>query len=192
MLMIDEAHSVGVVGASGRGVAEHFGVPRDAAEFWSGTLSKAFASFGGYVAGAGLVIRYLRYTAGGFVFSAGLPPADAAAALAALQIMRAEPERAHRVQENARLFCDLARQAGLDTGLAGGSPVVPVFIRDEDRTLRLALRLHERGINVNPVVYPGVARGEERLRFFVTASHSAEQIRRTIEILAGEFASSTT
>lgn len=192
MLMVDEAHSVGVVGATGRGVAEHFGVPRDAAEFWTGTLSKAFASFGGYVAGTGLVIRYLRYAAGGFVFSAGLPPADAAAALAALQIMRAEPERARRLQRSARLFRDLARRAGLDTGLAGDSPVVPVFVRDEDRALRLALRLHERGINVNPVVYPGVARGEERLRFFVTATHSAEQIRHTIEVLAGEYVKSAT
>ena len=187
MLMVDEAHSIGVVGATGRGIAEHLGTGRGAAEFWTGTLSKALASFGGYVAGDRVAVRFLRYSAPGFVFSAGLPPADAAAALAALRVLRDEPERVGRVQGNAAAFRDLARQAGLDTGLAGDSPVVPCFIRDEERTLRVARALLDRGINVNPVVYPGVARGEERLRFFVTASHSAEQIRRTVAILAEEY-----
>ena len=186
MLMVDEAHSIGVVGETGRGIAEHLGTGRGAAEFWTGTLSKALASFGGYVAGDRVAVRFLRYSAPGFVFSAGLPPADAAAALAALRVLRDEPQRVRRVQGNAALFRDLARQAGLDTGLAGDSPVVPCLIRDEERTLRVARALLDRGINVNPVVYPGVGRGEERLRFFVTASHSAEQIRRTVEILAEE------
>lgn len=187
MLMVDEAHSIGVVGATGRGIAEHLGTGRGAAEFWTGTLSKALASFGGYVAGDRVATRFLRYSAPGFVFSAGLPPADAAAALAALWVLRDEPDRVGRVQGNAAAFRDLARQAGLDTGLAGDSPVVPCLIRDEERTLRVARALLDRGINVNPVVYPGVARGEERLRFFVTASHSAEQIRRTVAILAEEY-----
>lgn len=124
-LMVDEAHSLGVLGATGRGLQEHFGVASSDVDIWMGTLSKALASCGGYLAGSAALIEYIKYTAPGFVFSVGMTPANAAAALAALSILEAEPERIDRLQSNARLFLSEAQAAGLDTHLAMGSAVIP-------------------------------------------------------------------
>ncbi|MGT2527094.1 aminotransferase class I/II-fold pyridoxal phosphate-dependent enzyme [Streptomyces nojiriensis] len=186
LLMIDEAHSIGTTGATGRGVGEHFGVDRGAVELWSGTLSKAFASCGGYVAGSRAVVEYLRYTAPGFVFSAGTTPADAAASLTALRVLRAEPERVARLAENAALFVRLARAEGIDTGESDGTAIVPCIVGDSAKALRLAEAMFRQGVSVNPILYPAVPEELARLRFFVTCEHTPDQIRRTVSVLARE------
>lgn len=188
LLMIDEAHSLGVLGAAGGGVGEHFGVDRADVELWSGTLSKSLASCGGYVAGSRELIQYLKYTTPGFIFSAGMTPANAAAALAALRQMRAEPEALATLQRNAELFLELARAAGVDTGDSEGTPIVPCIVGDSLKTLKLSTALLRRGINVNPILYPAVPEELARLRFFVTSCHSEEQIRYAVTALAEELA----
>ena len=110
LLMIDEAHSMGVLGPTGRGIAEHCGVDRGDVDIWMGTFSKSFGSCGGYISGCKALTEYLRYTAPGFVFAAAMPPPSAAAALASLRLLEAEPQRVARLRENARLFLALARQ----------------------------------------------------------------------------------
>jgi 8-amino-7-oxononanoate synthase len=188
LLMIDEAHSLGVLGAAGGGVGEHFGVDRADVELWSGTLSKSLASCGGYVAGSRELIQYLKYTTPGFIFSAGMTPANAAAALAALRQMRAEPEALTALQRNAELFLALARATGIDTGDSAGTPIIPCIVGDSLKTLRLSTALLRRGINVNPILYPAVPEELARLRFFVTSCHSEEQIRFAVQALAEELA----
>ncbi|OEJ30872.1 type I polyketide synthase [Streptomyces subrutilus] len=186
LLMIDEAHSIGTIGATGRGIGEHFGIDRSAVELWSGTLSKAMASCGGYVAGSRSVVEYLRYTVPGFVFSAGMTPADTAASLTALRVLRAEPERVTRLATNAALFVRLAREAGIDIGDSSDTAIVPCIVGDSLKTLRLAEALFEQGISVNPILYPAVPEEMARLRFFVTRDHTPDQIRRTVTVLERE------
>jgi len=186
LLMIDEAHSIGVLGARGGGIGEHFDVDRTDVDLWAGTLSKSMASCGGYVAGRHELIEYLRYTLPGFIFSAGMTPPNAAAALAALRVMKAEPERLRRLHERAGLFFRLARDAGVNVGTSAGTPVVPCITGDSLRALSLADALFRRGISVNPILYPAVEEPLARLRFFVTAEHTSEQIERAVDALAEE------
>ncbi|MFD6970115.1 type I polyketide synthase [Streptomyces sp. NPDC059949] len=183
LLMIDEAHSIGTVGATGRGIGEYHGVDRSEVELWSGTLSKALASCGGYVAGNGSVVDYLRYTVPGFVYSAGMTPADTAASLTALRLLRAEPRRVDLLAQNAALFLRLAREAGIDTGDSHDTPIVPCIVGDSLKTLRLAEALFDEGISVNPILYPAVPEELARLRFFITCSHTPDQIRRAVTAL---------
>jgi 8-amino-7-oxononanoate synthase/acyl carrier protein len=188
LLMIDEAHSLGALGKTGRGVTEHFGVdPRDV-DLLMGTLSKAMGSCGGYIAGSAPVIEFLKYTSPGFVFSCGLPPSGAAGALAALRLLQKQPERIERLQSNARLFLGLAKKHGLNTGLSNGTPVVPIITGNSLQALLLSRAMFERGISVQPILYPAVEEEKARLRFFVTSAHSEEQIRHTVEVLAEEVA----
>ena len=119
LLLVDEAHSLGTMGATGRGIGEHWGVARADVDLWMGTLSKSLASCGGYIAGSAELVEYLKYTAPGFVYSVGLSPPNAAAALAALTVLQREPQRVARLRELAALFLKLARERGLDTGSAG-------------------------------------------------------------------------
>ncbi|MBW5485119.1 aminotransferase class I/II-fold pyridoxal phosphate-dependent enzyme, partial [Streptomyces bambusae] len=186
LLMIDEAHSIGAIGATGRGIGEYFGIDRSDVDLWSGTLSKALASCGGYVAAKRPVVDYLRYTVPGFIFSAGMTPADTAASLAALRLLRAEPQRVARLAENAALFVRLARDAGIDIGGSQDTPVVPCIVGDSLKTLRLAQALFEQGISVNPILYPAVPEELARLRFFITRDHTPDQIRRTVATLEHE------
>ncbi|MFG2874161.1 aminotransferase class I/II-fold pyridoxal phosphate-dependent enzyme [Streptomyces sp. NPDC048337] len=183
LLMIDEAHSLGTIGATGCGIGEHHGVEPSAVDLWSGTLSKALASCGGYVAGSRSVIEYLRYTVPGFVYSAGMTPADTAASLTALRVLRAEPQRVTRLAANASLFVRLAREAGIDTGDSHDTPIVPCILGDSGRTVRLAEALFQQGISVNPILYPAVPEKMTRLRFFLTADHTPEQIRQAVTAL---------
>jgi 8-amino-7-oxononanoate synthase len=186
LLLVDEAHSIGVLGKHGRGVSEHFEInPRDV-DLWMGTLSKSFASCGGYIAGCQALVEYLKYTAPGFVFSVGMSPPNAAAALAAIRLLKAEPERAIRLQERAKLFLDLAREKGLNTGLSQNSPVIPIIVGDSLKSIQLSQNLGERGINVPFMIYPSVPQNGARLRFFITCDHTEEQIRFTVETLAEE------
>jgi 7-keto-8-aminopelargonate synthetase-like enzyme len=188
LIMVDEAHSIGVMGRTGRGIGEHFGVDPAAVDLWMGTLSKAFGSCGGYIAGSHALVRWLKYTVPGFVYSIGLPPAAAGAALGALRLLQREPQRVARLQDNARLFLDLAREAGLDTGPSGGSGVVPVILGNSMNALRLSRSLFARGINVQPILYPAVEEQAARLRFFITSRHTSDQIRRTVAAVGEELA----
>lgn len=184
LLMIDEAHSIGTIGATGRGIGEHCGTDRSAVDLWSGTLSKALASCGGYVAGSSPVVEYLRYTVPGFVYSAGMTPADTAASLTALRLLRGEPQRVARLSQNAALFVRLAREAGIPVGDSQDTPIVPCIVGDSLKALRLAEDLFRRGISVNPILHPAVPEDMARLRFFVTSEHTPGQIRETVTALA--------
>jgi 8-amino-7-oxononanoate synthase/acyl carrier protein len=185
-LMVDEAHSIGTMGLHGRGMSEHFGInPRDV-DLWMGTLSKSFGSCGGYIAAQREIVEYLKYTAPGFVYSVGLSPANTAAALASLELLQEEPERVARLAENSRLFLRLAKDAGLNTGMSNNTPVVPVITGNSEHALRLSHQLRSRGVNVQPILYPAVEERAARLRFFITSTHTAEQIRTTVRATAEE------
>ncbi|MER5642252.1 aminotransferase class I/II-fold pyridoxal phosphate-dependent enzyme [Kitasatospora sp. NPDC002227] len=186
LLMVDEAHSIGTVGAGGRGVGEFFGVDRADVDLWMGTLSKAFASCGGYLGGSARLVRWLRHTLPGFVYSVGLTPANAAAALAATELIT--PERVGALHRNAELFLGLATAAGLATGTSAHTPIVPCLLGDSARTLLVADRLYARGLIADPIFHPAVEEGLSRLRFFVTADHRETDIRRAVALLAEEVA----
>ena len=189
-LMVDEAHSIGVLGKRGGGIGEHFGINPADVELWMGTLSKSFASCGGYIAGSRALIEYLKYTAPGFVYSVGMSPPNVAAALAAIRLLGKEPERVTRLHELSRLFLQLARERGLNTGaVSGDSPVIPVIVGDSLKALSLSQALLRQGIDVLPMVYPAVPDNAARLRFFVNCTHTPEQIRFAMDVLAPELES---
>jgi 7-keto-8-aminopelargonate synthetase-like enzyme len=183
LLMVDEAHSLGVLGATGRGVAEQCGVDPSEVDIWMGTLSKTLSGCGGYIAGRRTLVDVLRYAAPGFVYSVGLAPPLAAASLAALEIMLAEPERVTRLQHNAALFLRLAREAGFDTGHSAGLGIVPVIAGSSVGAARLAAALFEQGINVQPILFPVVPERSARLRFFLSSEHTAAELARAIAVL---------
>jgi 8-amino-7-oxononanoate synthase len=185
-LMVDEAHALGVLGPRGFGTADRFGVDPNDVDIWMGTLSKSLVSCGGYIAGKRDLIDYLKLAAPGFVFSVGMAPAAAAAALAALNVLEREPERVHRLNDRAALFLRLAREGGLDVGGSIGASIVPVITGSSIRAGRLAQAMFRRGINVQPILYPAVPERAARLRFFLTAAHSETQIRDAVSILLEE------
>ncbi|RPF29232.1 8-amino-7-oxononanoate synthase [Streptomyces sp. Ag109_G2-6] len=189
LLMVDEAHSIGTVGERGRGVGEFFGVDRRDVDLWMGTLSKAFASCGGYLGGSARMVRWLRHTLPGFVYSVGLTPPNAAAALAATELIAAEPQRVAKLRRNSELFLGLAAAAGLATGSSAHTPIVPCILGDSARTLRVADGLYARGVTADPIFHPAVEEGLSRLRFFVTSEHREEDVRRAVAALAEEVAS---
>lgn len=183
-MFVDEAHSIGTLGDTGRGVAEMFGVDRDDVECWMGTLSKSFGSCGGFIAGKKELINYLRYTTPGYVFAAGMPPANVGAALGSLRVLNKTPELVKKLQDNSQLFLRLARESGLNTGMALGTPIIPIITGDSIRALKLSEALYDAGINAQPILYPAVPEKETRVRIFMTAAHSEQQIRHTVEVLA--------
>lgn len=185
-LMVDEAHSLGVLGEKGCGIQEHFGLQGGDVDIWMGTLSKTLASCGGYIAGETALVEHLKCAAPGFVYSVGMPPPAAAAALAALRLMRSEPRRPQMLRQRGRQFLDLARDLGIDTGLSAGLSVIPALTYSSLKAARLSEALYRRGINVQPIVYPAVPERSARLRFFVSSEHSEAQIRSTVEVLAEE------
>jgi 8-amino-7-oxononanoate synthase len=185
-LMVDEAHALGVLGPRGFGTADRFGVDPGEVDIWMGTLSKSLVSCGGYIAGRKELVDYLKLMAPGFVFSVGMAPPAATAALAALEVLKREPARVRRLNDRAALFLRLAREGGLDVGGSIGASIVPIITGSSIRAGRLAEAMFERGINVQPILYPAVPERAARLRFFVTASHSDEQIRDTVSILLEE------
>ncbi len=188
LLLVDEAHSIGTVGERGRGVGEFFGVDRSDVDLWMGTLSKAFASCGGYLGGSARMVRWLRHTLPGFVYSVGLTPANAAAALAATELITAEPQRVRALRRNSELFLGLAAEAGLATGASADTPIIPCILGDSAKTLRVADELFARGVIADPIFHPAVAEDLTRLRFFVTSEHHEDDIRRAVSILAEEVA----
>jgi 8-amino-7-oxononanoate synthase len=187
-LMVDEAHSLGVLGTTGRGLAEHCGVDPHVVDIWMGTLSKTLSACGGYIAASAEIVRYLRYSAPGFVYSVGLSPPLAAAALTCLELIQAEPERTRRLQQNAQSFLGAARAAGLDTGLSQGAAIVPIITGSSVQAARVAEALFTAGINVQPILYPAVPERGARLRFFLSSEHDPGQIVRAVEQTASAMA----
>ena len=185
-LMVDEAHSIGAIGKTGRGISEYYDIDPNDIDLWMASLSKSFASCGGYIAGSKALVEYLKYTAPGFVFSVGMSPPNTAATLAAVRVLKAEPERATTLQARARLFLDLAKEQGLDTGMSQDSPVIPIIVGDSLKSIQLSQNLFKRGINVPFMIYPSVPQNGARLRFFITCNHTESQIRSTIKILTEE------
>jgi 7-keto-8-aminopelargonate synthetase-like enzyme len=187
-LMVDEAHSLGILGKTGKGLFEMEGVDPKRVDIWLGTLSKTLVSCGGYVAGKRSLVDYLKLAAPGMVYSVGMPAPAAIASLTALQIMRREPERVTRLQANGKLFLDKAREAGLNVGESWGYAVTPVILGDSLRTVLLAERLLARGYNAFPIVPPGVPEQSARLRFFISSEHTKEEIEGAVAATTEELA----
>ena len=182
-LLVDEAHSIGVLGLSGGGIREHYNLQATDVDLWMGTLSKSFASCGGYIAASREIIQYLKYTAPGFVFSVGMSPANTAAALASIRLLKSEPKRAIELQTQAKFCLNLAQSKGFNTGYSQDSPIVPIIVGEPHKAVRLGQLLNQAGINVNPMVYPSVPYDAARLRFFVTYLHTKAQIQQTVREL---------
>jgi 8-amino-7-oxononanoate synthase len=184
LLMVDEAHAIGVLGERGGGLREHFGVDGREVDLWMGSFSKTLAGCGGYIAGTRALVELLKYQAPGFVFSVGIAPPLAAAALEALRTMQREPERVARLRRLGRYFLARAQAAGIDTGTAQGHAVLPALVGNSLQAAVLSNRLFERGINVQPVTYPAVGENAARLRFFLCCTHEEAQLDATIDALA--------
>ncbi len=185
-LMVDEAHSLGTIGATGRGIAEHFNICNRDVDLWMGTLSKSLASCGGYIAGEKTLIEYLRHTTPGFLYSVGMSPPDTAAALQSLELIRKDPSPVRELQRNAQLFRQLSKEKKFDIRGSTTGPVIPLVVGSTHKCLQLSDRLFQQGINVSPVFYPAVEEGAARIRFFLTALHKEDQITHTIETTANE------
>jgi len=181
-LALDDAHSVGVLGPKGDGTAAHFGLT-DEVDIIVGTFSKSLASIGGFVAGSESVIHFLKHNSRPLIFTAALPPANAAGVLAALDVMIAEPERRDRLWENTRRLHDGLRSLGLDIG-PSQTPIVPVLIGPLERTFLFWRKLFDAGVFTNPVVPPAVPPSECRLRTSLMATHTPDQIDFALDTFA--------
>lgn len=181
-LMIDEAHSLGVLGEKGRGIEEHFGMP-GAIDILMGTLSKTIPSVGGYIAGKADLVTFLRHSSRAYIFSAALPPAQAAAACEALKVIEDEPWRVQSLQRNAQQFRAGLQACGLDT-MRSETAIVPVLCGSDEVAFRMTREAHLRDLFVLPVVSPAVPQGMARLRATVTATHEPEEIDQAVERLA--------
>lgn len=182
LLMVDEAHSLGVLGATGRGIEEHFGLPTDTIDVKMGTLSKAIPSVGGYIAGSRRLCEFLSHQARSFIYSAALPPPAAAAALEALRVIRDEPERIQRLQENVRCFARALQAIGLSYA-TGATAIFPVICGDEWAAFRLARYCQERGFYVQAIPHPVVPKGSARLRVSITAGLRKEHLDQFAAVL---------
>lgn len=179
-VMIDEAHSLGVLGKTGRGIDQHFNM-EGSVDISMGTLSKTIPSIGGYIASNKDVIDYLKHISRGFVFSASLPPSAVAATLAALEVMEKETWRYEKLRENIRLFIQGLIEMGFNT-MNSETAVVPVLVGDEERTLELARFLNDNGIYVCPILYPAIPKNTNRVRNHLMATHSIEDINKALDI----------
>lgn len=179
-LMVDEAHSLGVLGATGLGLHEHYGVPGTDVDIWMGTLSKTMAGCGGYIAGERALVEHLKYAAPGFVYSVGLAPALAAAALQCLEILHQEPQRVHQLRQITQYLVTEAKKAGLDIGLSQGFSIVPVIVGSSLKAAKLSNALFKNNINVQPIIHPAVEEKAARLRFFLSNQHTKEHVDTTV------------
>ena len=180
-VMVDEAHGFGVLGDHGRGVCNHFGLTKDV-DLIMGTFSKSFASIGGFIAGSKTTINYLRHHARSYIFSASNTPSATAAAHKSLEIMLREPERVQALQEKTAYSLDRFRKLGFEIGNTS-TPIIPLYIRDNEKTFRITALLYEEGVFVNPVVAPAVAPEDTLIRFSLMATHTYEQIDRAINAI---------
>ena len=188
LMMIDEAHSIGVLGKTGRGIGEFFNVNRRDVDLWMCTLSKTLGACGGYIAGRQEIIDYLKYTTPAFMFSAAMAPPVAAAALASIHLLEREPQRCEQLRANSRFFKKTANELGLDTGLATESGVVTVVIGNSVKCLKLSKYLFDHGVNANPILHPAVEEKAARIRFFLTCLHTEEEMRLALELTAAGLA----
>ncbi|MFI5182156.1 MAG: aminotransferase class I/II-fold pyridoxal phosphate-dependent enzyme [Thermoanaerobaculia bacterium] len=177
--MVDDAHGIGVLGRNGRGSVEHFGL-EDRVDLVMGTFSKSLATVGGFVVGDPDVIKYIKHRARSLIFTAAPPPASVAAALAALEIIEAEPERRERLWENTRYVMESLLAMGFDCG-ASQTPVIPIVVGEDLDAFRMAVRLQEEGVFVNAVVSPATPPGRALLRTSYMATHTKEQLSRALE-----------
>jgi 8-amino-7-oxononanoate synthase len=178
-IMVDDAHAMGVIGG-GRGTAIHYGV-NDQVDLVMSTFSKSFASLGGFIAGDADIVHYIKHFARSMIFSASIPPANTAAALAALAVMREEPERIARVNEIGDRMRKGLRAIGLNAG-ESVSPIIPVILGDDDLTFMFWKRLFDSGVFVNPIISPAVPQGSQLLRTSYMATHSDAQLDKVLEI----------
>ncbi len=178
-LMVDDAHGMGVMGG-GHGTVAHFGVTKDVDLIMS-TFSKSFASLGGFIAGDEDVVSYIKHHARSLIYSASIPPSNAAAALAALEVMRSEPDRPARVLANAEKMRNGYRQLGFNIGNSV-TPVVPIIIGDDQLTFLMWKTLFDEGVFVNPVISPAVALGHQLLRTSYMATHTNDQLDKVLDI----------
>lgn len=175
LLMVDEAHSIGVLGKTGRGVEEHFGMPADAVDVKMGTFSKTIPSYGGYIAGSQRLCELLYHQSRGFIYSGALSPTGAAAALAGLQVIQKEPERIRRLHENVFYFADTLGRLGFSF-LESTTAVFPIVCGDDWRAFELARSCQRQGVYVQAIPYPVVPKGKARLRAAVYATHSRDDL----------------
>ena len=186
ILYVDEAHSIGVLGKTGRGIGEYYGIDMTMVDLWMGSLGKAFASAGGYIAGSAVAIEILRYRAPGFVYSIGIPPPNTAAALAAIQLAQQQPWRVNRLREKTTLFKKLCLERGIDIydSMKSTSAVIPVKCGSTERCIEVMRRLRQHGVLVTAGMYPAVESGNARLRFFINANHEEKDIKNTVEAVS--------
>ena len=178
-VMVDDAHSLGVLGKNGSGTASHFGLT-DKVDLIMGTFSKSFASLGGFIAADKEVINFIKHNSRSLIFSASMTPASAAAVLASIEIMETEPERIRHLWEITAYALNGFKSAGFDTGKSE-TPIIPLFIRDDIKALKLTQILLADGVFVNPVVSPAVPKEDCLIRYSLMATHTKEQVEISIE-----------
>lgn len=180
-VMVDDAHGLGVLGNCGRGTSDYFGLTADV-DLIMGTFSKSLASIGGFIAADAPIINYLRHNARSYIFSASCPPGATAAAAAALQILKSEPERLENLWNITNYTLDRFRSLGFETGNTS-TPIIPLYIRDMEKTFRVTRMLFDKGIFVNPVVPPACSSNDTLIRFSLMATHTKEQIDEAVDKL---------
>ncbi len=181
VVVCDDAHSIGVIGELGIGTGSHFGI-HEAVDIQIGTFSKSLASLGGFIASSKAIIEYLKHHSRSLIFSASMTPAAAASVLAALEILKEEPERIDRLWANTNYAMTLFREAGFEIGNTQ-SPIIPLYVRDNMKTFALSKRAFDDGVFINPVVSPAVPSKESLIRFSLMATHTFQQIERAVEVL---------
>jgi len=184
-LMVDDAHAIGVIGQNGRGTSSHFNLTQDV-DLIMGTFSKSLASTGGFVAGDKEVINFLKHNARALIFSASMPPASVASVSAAIDIMLDEPERIKHLWDLTKYAQQAFIRAGIDTGKSE-TPIIPLYVRDDMKVLKLARVLLDEGIFVNPVISPAVSKEDALIRFSLMATHTYEQLDVAIEKIISAF-----
>ena len=180
-LLMDDAHATGVLGATGRGTDEHFGVPTDDIDIWTGSLAKSIPANGGFIAVSQRLKIFLQHAASPYIFSAAMAPAATAAVLAGLRILRTEPERVARLNENGRFLREGLKSLGYDTGLSE-TPIIPVMLHEDATTAFFARKLRNHGVLAAPVLFPAVAQGAGRLRLCVTAAHTRQHLEFALDV----------
>ena len=184
-IMVDEAHGLGVLGNQGRGTCDHFGLTKDV-DLIMGTFSKSLATIGGFIAADKEVINYIRHNARSYIFSASNTPAATAAALEALHIIQEEPERLENLWKITNYTLKNFRDLGFEIGNTS-TPIIPLYIRDTDKTFMVTKMLWEAGVFVNPVVPPACSPQDTLIRFSLMATHTKEQIDRALDVMVPIF-----
>jgi 7-keto-8-aminopelargonate synthetase-like enzyme len=184
-IMVDDAHSLGVIGHNGAGTASHFSLTEDV-DLIMGTFSKSLASLGGFIASDLETIDYLKHRARSLMFSASMTPASVASVIAALDIIQSEPERIQKLWDNTNYAMKLLQEEGFDLGPTE-SPILPIYVRDNDKTFLVTKHLQNSGVFVNPVVSPAVPSDSSLLRFSLMATHTFEQIEEAVEKIIRAF-----